>query len=403
MNVDDADLGDAAIDLTAELVAIDSVNPGLVAGAAGEAEVVRHLATRLGAAGFDIDIVDAPGVAGRPSLLATRRGNGGGRSLVLNGHVDTVGIGAMTDPFSARIDGDRLTGTLAGRGACDMKAGVAAMVVAAEHVAAMDPAGDIVLALVADEENESIGTTGVIDVLRRRGALPAACIVGEPTWNDVVVAHRGFSVAEVTLRGRSCHSSQPENGANAVAHLGRLLVAVEAFDAELAGREPHPTAGVGSLTATVARGGEALFSLGAAATVLVERRTVPGERDDQAVRELEAIASRLGADDPAFDASIELVIARPAWELDHANRVATDLLESMTAHLTAGASTPPVIRSAPYWMESALWELAGVPALVCGPAGGGMHRDDEWVELVQVRAYTNALADVMADFCAAAR
>ena len=140
----------------------------------------------------------------------------------------------MDDPFSARVEGDRMYG----RGTCDMKAGVAGMVVAAERAADAGHDGDVVLALVADEEHGSLGTDAVIEHLA--GRLPDACIVGEPTWLDVIVAHRGFSVVEVELHGRAAHSSRPEEGVNAVTLLGRLLGAVEDRDAMLAAREPHP-------------------------------------------------------------------------------------------------------------------------------------------------------------------
>src|SRR5918992_6199728 len=128
-----------AVELTGALVALDTVNPALVPGAPGERPAVELLAARLAPRGFEIEIVGPPD---RPSLLATHRGRAGGPSLALNGHLDTVGVEGMEDPFSARIEGDRMYG----RGTCDMKAGVAAMVVAAEHAAASGHDGDLVLA-----------------------------------------------------------------------------------------------------------------------------------------------------------------------------------------------------------------------------------------------------------------
>ena len=149
-----------AIDLTRALVALDTVNPTLVPGAPGERPAVELLAERLDARGFEIEIVGPPD---RPSLIATHRGRDGGPSLALNGHLDTVGVDGMDEPFSARIDGDRMYG----RGTCDMKAGVAAMVVAAERAAEAGHDGDVVLALVADEEHGSLGTAAVLDHLAR--------------------------------------------------------------------------------------------------------------------------------------------------------------------------------------------------------------------------------------------
>jgi acetylornithine deacetylase len=381
-------IADAAVELTAALVALDTVNPALVPGAPGEQAAVELLAGRLEAGGFDVEVV---GPGERPSLLATARGRGGGRSLALNGHLDTVGAGAMADPFTPRVDGDRMTG----RGACDMKGGVASMVVAAEQAAG--GGGDVVLALVADEEHGSIGTEAVLD--RLGGALPDACIVGEPTWLDVAVAHRGFAVVEVELAGRAAHSSRPHEGVNAVAHLGRLLAAVEAWDGRLASRPPHPHAGSGSLMATVAHGGEAPFSLAATARAVVERRTVPGEPPGVALAEVESILETLAAQDPDFDGRCRELLARDPWEAS-GDPATARLLELIDGGMQATGRAAPRRFGAPYWMESALWQAAGVPTLVWGPAGGGLHADDEWLDLGQLRDHAVALSRLVAAFCA---
>jgi acetylornithine deacetylase len=374
VHLDVASAGDLAVELTSELVALDTVNPALVPGAPGERPAVELLAARLGRRGFETEIV---GPAERPSLLATHRGRAGGPSLALNGHLDTVGVDGMADPFSPRIEGDRMYG----RGACDMKAGVAAMVVAAEHAAETGHDGDIVLALVADEEHGSLGTAAVLEHLA--GRLPDACIVGEPTWLDVIVAHRGFGAIKVDIRGRAAHSSRPQEGVNAVTLLGRMLAAVEAREDELAAGEPHPYAGHGSMMATVVRGGSAPFMLAADASAVVERRTVPGESLHTGLHEVRAIVDRLG-----LDADCRELVARDPWQISDAPAVRR-LLDLLPFEGRAGA---------PYWMESAMWETAGVPTVVCGPSGGGLHTVIEWVELDQLRAYAETLASLLPAF-----
>jgi acetylornithine deacetylase len=366
-------LVDEAVELTRRLVALDTVNPALVPGGPGERAAVDLLAARLQPRGFEIEIV---GPRDRPSLIATHRGRSG-RSLALNGHLDTVGVDGMNDPFNPRIESDRMYG----RGTCDMKAGVAAIVVAAERAADTGHDGDIVLALVADEEHGSLGTAAVLEHLS--GRLPDACIVGEPTWLYVIVAHRGFSVLEVEIRGRAAHSSRPDDGINAVTRLGRLLTAVEARDHELQSTDPHPHAGHGSLMATVVRGGSAPFTLAARATAIIERRTIPGEPLDSGLKDVQAIIEQLALD---ADVIVKELVARDAWELSVA---AQPLVELLPFTGRAGA---------PYWMESAMWEQAGVPTVVCGPAGGGLHTDVEWVELGQLRTYTDALASLITAF-----
>lgn len=391
------DVGEAAVDLTIELVQIDSVNPGLVPGAAGEGAMVEFLAARLTAQGFVVETVEASGREARPSLIATHAGSGGGRSVVLNGHLDTVGVEGMTDPFVARMDGDRRTGVLYGRGACDMKAGIAAMVVAAETVAANGAAGDVILALVADEEHASCGTEAVLE--RLAGDMPDACLIGEPTGLDLAAAHRGYAVIEVEFTGVPAHSAQPELGVNAVAHLGRLLAAVAHRGAELAAGPGHPIAGCGSMMATVAAGGLSPFLIPAAASAVIERRTVPGEPVDSGLAEVQAMLEVMHLDDPTVDATATEVLCRDAWQFDAQSEAGAGLAVALSEALEGSSGRTPDRVAFPYWMESALWEAAGVPTVVCGPAGGGLHAEQEWVELAQVRAYTHGLVEALHEFC----
>lgn len=390
---------DAAVDLAAELVRIDSVNPGLVDGAAGETEIVERLADRLTRGGFAVEIVQGAGRDGRPSLIATHAGTGGGRRLLLNGHLDTVGVEGMAEPFGARIVGDRHTGRLYGRGACDMKAGVAAMIAAAETAAGQGTAGDIVLALVADEEHASCGTEAVLDRLSNR--LPDACLIGEPTWLDLVSAHRGYAVIEVTFEGVAAHSAQPELGVNAVTHLGRLLAAVEARNTEIAASAGHPLAGVGSLTATVVAGGTSPFLIPDSASVVLERRTVPAERTSDSLAEIEGLLHQLQLEDESIRAtpSVSVSLSREAWQFDPEDPAGAALAQSLTNALQPRLQRTPEPVAMPYWMESALWQAAGVPTVVCGPAGGGLHAAQEWVELAQVRHYADSLVEVIGEFC----
>ncbi len=391
------DVGDAAVALAAELIEIDSVNPGLVPGAAGEVKIVDYLAARLTANGFVVERVEVSDTDPRPSLIATHTGTGAGRSIVLNGHLDTVGVSGMTDPFVARIAGDRQTGHLHGRGACDMKAGVAAMVVAAETVAAEGPQGDIVLALVADEEHASCGTEAVLERLSER--LPDACLVGEPTGLDLAGAHRGYAVIEVEFTGRPAHSAQPELGVNAVTHLGRFITAVLARDAEIASAPGHPIAGNGSLMATVVAGGSSPFLIPATASAVIERRTVPGESLDSGRADVQRILDAMKLQDPAVNATASLSLCRDAWQYDPSAEAGAALASALSRSLATSGGRPPEHVAFPYWMESALWEAAGVPTVVCGPSGGGLHALEEWVELSQVHTFAHRLVDALRTFC----
>ena len=386
----DLALGEAAVALAAELVAIDSVNPGLVPGAAGEAAIVEHLRNRLQRSGFATHVIQAAGRDGRPSLVAVGPAGASGPTVVLNGHLDTVGVAGMADPFSPVVDGDRMSG----RGTSDMKSGVAVMVVAAEELAGRRPPGRVVLALVADEEDASTGAEAVLPALQALGIHPDVVVIGEPTSLAVTESLRGYALVEVTFSGRAAHSSQPAEGVNAVAHLGRLLQAVEQRHATLAG-------GGASLMVTVASGGESPFVLARSARALVERRTVPGESAEVALAEVEQLLDDLRAADSQVDATARLVIAREAWRLDD-DGPAASLSAALESALAERARENVVLQrfSAPAWMEAPLWQAAGIPALVCGPDGGGMHAADEWVDLDQVRRYAVALTEAVASWAA---
>lgn len=386
------DLEAAVVALTAELIAIDSVSPSLVPDAAGEARIAAHLAQRLAASGFGVQLVAAPADERRVSVLATRTGSRPGRTIVLNGHLDTVGVEDMREPFEPRIEGDRMLG----RGASDMKGGVAGLVVAAEQLAAEDAPGTIILALVADEEDASLGAETVIAELQRTGVTADACLIAEPTWLQLAAAHRGYLTGTVLLEGRASHSSQPEQGIDAIAGLRELLVGVHEAHQALQAKPAHPLLGHGSLMATVVEAGTAPFTVAAAAGLVVERRTLPGEHTSDVMLQLHPVIERTIGAVPGLTADVRFTLARDAWELDDegpAAQLATFLGEALAA-----SGTAPERTGAPYWMESALWQAAGVPAVVCGPAGGGLHAIDEWVDLAQLRRYPAAVVAAVRRF-----
>lgn len=371
-------LAAAATDLAVRLVSLDTVNPGLVPGAPGEGAAVELLRDRLNAAGWATELVlPADGAPDRPSLLAWTP-EPRPVTVLLNGHLDTVGVEGMGAPFAARIDGDRLLG----RGACDMKGGVAALVAAGEALAAGPGAPRVVLALVADEEDRSLGTEAVLEALPGLGLHPDVALVAEPTGLDICTSHRGYAVVEVELHGRAAHSSQPELGVN-TAHLAARLVA----QVEAAGRVVADSGG--SLMVTVVEAGRAPFTVPPHARVVVERRTVPGERAGDALAEVESLLVGLRAAAPEATATATLTHAREAWRLDD-HGPAAHLARALREQLVAQGAEPATL-DAPYWMESPLWQDAGIPTVVCGPGGGGLHAVDEWLDLAQLRLFVGAL------------
>lgn len=376
----------STVELTTKLIGIESVNPSLVPGGAGETRIAEYLADRLDASGFVVRLITAPSDPSRVSVIAVRAGSRHGRTVVLNGHLDTVGVEGMTEPFTARITSDRLYG----RGASDMKGGVAGLVVAAERLAAADAPGLIVVALVADEEDASLGAEAVLQDLTGRDVAMDLCLIGEPTWLDLAGAHRGFAVVDVSLSGRAAHSSQPAEGVDTVAPLGELLVGIAAADRAIGRRREHPLLGHGSMMATVVRAGTAPFTVASRAEVVVERRTLPGESAASVLEEVHEVVDPIAAGTPGLETSVRRSTARAAWEVDGSG-TAAEFSGLLAAALATAGSHEPKLVGAPYWMESALWQAAGVPTVVCGPAGGGLHAVDEWVDLDQLRRFPVAV------------
>jgi len=372
-----------AVALLCDLVGIDSVNPALVPGAAGETRIVEHLQARLDRSGFATTVVPAHGEAHRPSLVAVAPGPVDRPTVVLNGHLDTVGVAGMAEPFTPRVDGDRLFG----RGAADMKGGVAGLVIAAEELARR-ARGSVVLALVADEEDRSLGTETVLAHLGVTGLRPDLALVAEPSHLDLTVSLRGFAVVEVEFAGRAAHTSQPDEGVDAVAQLGRFLGAVAAA------REPIRARG-GELLVSVVRGGSAPFTVADRASATVERRTAPGESSAGALEEVEMLLARMRNEDPTVTATARLVVARESWQLQPAGPART-FATVLDERLTTVPGRTGARFAAPYWMEAPLFEASGIPALVCGPSGGGLHSVDEWVDLRQVRAFPEAIGTAVA-------
>jgi acetylornithine deacetylase len=357
-------------ELAAALVRIDSVNPALIAGAAGEAEIARFVAEWLERAGLEVEVVEP--VPGRPSVIGVARGTGGGRRLLLNAHLDTVGTEAMAAPFAALIEDGRLYG----RGSYDMKGALAAAMLAVADTASLGLAGDVILTAVADEEVASLGTEAVLG----RVAADAA-IVCEPTELQVAIAHRGFAGFEIETRGVAAHGSRPDLGVDAIAKMGHVLVALEELDRRLQAGRRHPLVGTGSLHASLIEGGQEFSSYPARCLLTGERRTLPGET----VAEIEA-----GLRAAAGDAEVRMLVAREPFEVDEGH----DLVQ--TVSVAAHASG---VVGVPFWTDAALVAAAGIPSVLFGPAGEGAHAAVEWVDVSSLERCREVYAAVATAVC----
>jgi acetylornithine deacetylase len=365
------------VELLSRLVAIDSVNPALVPGGAGEREIAAFVAGWARDAGLEAAVLE--GTPGRPSVVVRARGTGGGRTLLLCGHLDTVTVEGMREPHVPRLAGDRLHG----RGAYDMKAGLAAALVACREAAGLGLAGDVVVAAVADEEHASLGVQEVLREVRADAA-----IVTEPTELEVVVAHKGFVWADVETRGRAAHGSRPDLGEDAILAMGPALAALGALDAALAART-HPLLGRASVHASVIAGGQELSSYPERCVLRVERRTLPGETAGDVRGEMDAIALAAGG-------TAELTLVRDPFEVPWD----AEIVGVVGAAAAEAVGAAPPTGGASYWADAAFIAAAGIPTVMFGPGGEGAHAAEEWVSVSDTEKVARTLVASAARICA---
>jgi acetylornithine deacetylase len=365
-------------ELVSALVAIDSVNPDLVPGGAGEAEIAEFVAGWLSEAGLEVELDEA--APGRPSVVATARGSGGGASLMLNAHMDTVGVGGMERPFEPVVRDGRLYG----RGAYDMKGSLAACMLAARRLAAEELSGDVIVTAVADEEYASVG---VQSVLAERRA--DAAIVTEPTGLRVCVAHKGFVWAEIETEGRAAHGSRPAEGIDAITRMAPVLERLAELQAALDAAPGHELVGPGSVHASLIEGGQELSSYPARCRLALERRTAPGESADDFARECDALVEGV----PGAEARMGLV--RPPFAVDPD----ADVVLAVSRAAKAVTGSAPAVYGETYWMDAAFTQAAGIPTVVFGPDGAGAHSVDEWADLASVDACTDSLVEAARFLC----
>ncbi len=364
--------------LTRALVREPSVNPILEEGGAGEAGVARLTAGWLSDWGLQAELLEV--APGRFNVVATSRSGTPGRTLLLNGHLDTVGVAEMQgDPFSGMVEEDRLFG----RGACDMKAGVATILATAEDLTRGGHAGTLIVALTADEEHASLGMQAVI----ASGLEADAAIVCEPTSLAVMPANKGFVWAELVFRGKAAHGSRPDEGRDAIMDAAAFLGALEAFGTELTLRMPHPLLVHGSLHAGTIRGGSAPSVYPEGCILVIERRTLPGEGTETVRGELEGLLDGVERERPGLRVEIRMGLTRPGTEVPESHPVVEGLLGALQAEGEA-----PAVEGMTAWVDAALLNEVGIPAVCFGPGSiAQAHSADEWVDVEEIRRATRVL------------
>lgn len=375
---------DPAIALLQDLVAIDSVNPSLVPGGRGEAEIARRIASECIAIGLSVDVTEV--APGRPNVVAVLEGRAPGPALLFCGHVDTVGVIGMPRPFEAAIRDGRLYG----RGSQDMKGGVAAMIAAARMLAEGGglASGRVIVAAVVDEEHASVGAEALVARWRADAA-----VVTEPTDLDIAVAHKGFQWVEIETKGRAAHGSRPRDGRDAIVRMGRVLHRLEALDRRLQAQPPHALLGTASLHASLINGGRELSSYPDRCTLQLERRTLPGEASAAALTEVDRILEGLRSEDGEFEAEARAMFGRDGYEIPPSDRLPATLAEA-----AASIGCSPARVGMTFWTDAAILGAAGIPSVLFGPGGAGLHSTEEYVRVDDVIKCRDTLAALAREF-----
>lgn len=369
-----------------DLLRIDSRNPTLSPDAPGEAQAGRYVAKALKTLGLECFTHEL--AQNRVNVVGRLPGAGGGRSLMLNGHLDTVGVDAMTEPFTPVLN----EGKVYGRGAQDMKASLAAMLSVAraliEHRIQLD--GDLILSFVADEEARSIGME---DLVRRYHT--DAAIVTEPTDMKLCRAHRGFVWLELNCYGKAAHGSRYQDGIDANIRMGRILSKLDGLSASLLERQPHPLAGPPSLHVAQLQGGTEASTYAAHAWALIERRTIPGDTPAACLEEIQNIIDELAAKDAAFHAEVTLTFERQPYEL----AADSDIVKVLESVMRRQLGTFSEHTGATFWTDAALLQAAGIDTVLLGPKGQGLHAAEEWVELKSAIELAEILLELTQHYC----
>lgn len=374
-----------AVDLARTLVRIDSRNPTLVPGGPGETAVAQALAGTLESWGFRVEMYDA--APGRPNVVA-RAGHGRGRSLMLNGHVDVVGVDGMSHaPFAA----EERAGRLYGRGAADMKGGIASMCAAAARAAARGIDGEVIVAAVVDEEHTSLGTRELL----RRGVRADAAIVAEPTNLAIMPAHKGFAWLEVDVKGRAAHGSRYDIGVDAILEAGAVLMELHHADRDLLPAHTHPLLGRASLHASAIEGGEGWSTYPDRCLIRVERRTLPGESREQPLAEVREAIARAAKQRPSLSAEARMVFSQDPSDVALDAPIVRELAASLTDRgervAIAGMSA---------WTDAALLNDAGVPAICFGPGDiAHAHAAEEWIDVDEIERAAAVLETLIGRWC----
>ena len=378
-----------AVDLVSAMVRIESVTPWLIPTGSGEGAVAQYIADWLKDTGAEIEIVEVE--PGRPNVLARLRGTGGGPTLCLNAHSDTVGFANWPDEaLQPRLDGDRLYGL----GAADDKSGCAAAMLVLRALARSDTKlrGDLLVACVADEEGISIGS----EHLAQQGGIDAAIVIEPQPTEDLIVEHQGFGWIDVIIHGVAAHGSAPEIGVDAIVHLAEVISRLHKLDRDVFTASPSPMNGRTVFHTGTIKGGTDYATYPNQATLGIEIGTQPGEHLSDRVAEIEDMFAEIAADEPGFSGEVAVRLDRDPFLAEGHER----LQEVLAAAMQRVLGHPPKVTGLNAWTDAALMQAAGIPTLLIGATGGNYHAPGEWISISELVKLCSILEQTVTSFLA---
>jgi acetylornithine deacetylase/succinyl-diaminopimelate desuccinylase-like protein len=361
-------------ELLGPMVRIESVTPWLIPTGAGEAKIAAYIAEWLEDAGADVEVVEA--APGRPNVLGRLRGTGGGPTLCLNAHTDTVGYaGWPDDALMPRVDGDRMFGL----GAADDKGGCAAAMLALAAIAASGArlSGDLLVACVADEEGQSAGTEHLV---RQGGGIDAAIVIEPQPTHELVVEHQGFGWIDVITRGVAAHGCEPDTGVDAIVHLAEVITRLHRLDETVFKQHPSLLNGRTVFHTGTIAGGTDYATYPNVARVGLEVGTQPGEQLSDRVAEVETIFADIARNERGFSGDIVVKLEREPFVArghEHLQDVVADAMTNVLGR-------DPVITGMNGWTDAALLQAAGIPTVLLGSTGGNYHAAGEWASISEL-------------------
>ena len=378
-----------AVDLVSAMVRIESVTPWLIPTGSGEGAVAQYIADWLKDTGAEIEIVEVE--PGRPNVLARLRGTGGGPTLCLNAHSDTVGFANWPDQaLQPRLDGDRLYGL----GAADDKSGCAAAMLVLRALARSDIKlrGDLLVACVADEEGISIGS----EHLAQQGGIDAAIVIEPQPTEELIVEHQGFGWIDVIIHGVAAHGSAPEIGVDAIVHLAEVISRLHKLDRDVFTASPSPMNGRTVFHTGTIKGGTDYATYPNQATLGIEIGTQPGEHLSDRVAEIEDMFAEIAADEPGFSGEVAVRLDRDPFLAEGHERLQVVLAAAMQRVL----GHPPKVTGLNAWTDAALMQAAGIPTLLIGATGGNYHAPGEWISISELVKLCSILEQTVTSFLA---